>query len=328
MPLPTPSPTPSPTATPVTDINFAAAADGETSASVERSLAAEVATASAEYLEETTANASEQTVSAKKAFFRAMESPSEAEVDLVSVREALAAASDAYHKAEAAIFLVDPYSIEELRLQPDPFGVGVPGSPEDKITSEVASLIKKMEKMLSRPLKAEDAPALFDLAQNLGAKIDELEAGLKGFADAWQENTKENFRSKFFLNSAEGAVARIFQGLLAVTGEVIPARLDGEQNNQLEISAGLDAVKDIYLGSDEPTANEPSPHLLVEQASIVQAALTRASIARSVALAELLQIFPDDKPLRGQLRTSLEDVTRQLTLAAQSLGIVIITSED
>jgi acetyl-CoA carboxylase carboxyltransferase component len=45
------------------------------------------------------------------------------------------------------------------------------------------------------------------------------------------------------------------------------------------------------------------------------------------ALAGVLDIMPENQKLRADLASSLADVTRQLALAAQSLGIVIVTEE-
>jgi hypothetical protein len=41
----------------------------------------------------------------------------------------------------------------------------------------------------------------------------------------------------------------------------------------------------------------------------------------------VLEISPDNQNLRKELASSLADVTRQLILAAQSLGIVIVSEE-
>ena len=112
-----------------------------------------------------------------------------------------------------------------------------------------------------------------------------------------------------------------------MTGDVLPGLLGVAATNPAEISERLAAVKELYTGSPEAAAGSPSLQLLVQEAAPVQAALTRASIARAAALAGVLEISPDNQSLRKELESSLADVTRQLTLAAQSLGIVIVDEE-
>lgn len=321
-PTPSPTPTPTPTPTPSSSVSLSSAAFA---APAEGSLAARVATAGAEYFEGVTAAAVEETMSVRRAISRAAEVPAEAGSQLLEAQKSLSAASDAYRKAEATVFMVDPDSVEELRAQPDPLRAASQGG-RDETMAELAAALEKMDALLARPLDAGKAETLLAEAQGVGAKIDKLEAGLRGLADAWSADDAKNFRQQFFLSSSMEAVARMFQGLLAMTGDLVPGRLSSP-DDPAEISSRLTAVKEIYLGDKEGTEQQPSPHLLVQQASVVQAALTRASIARAAALAGVLELAPQDDRLRAQLGTSLADVTRQLTFAAESLGIVIVAQK-
>jgi hypothetical protein len=319
-PTPTPSPTPSPT--PLVD--FGAAADSVSSVEA-LSAAAQVANASADFFEVTTAQAAEESASAARSLSRALAAPSEASAQLPSTKKSLSKAADAYRRAEASVFLVDPESAAELHAQPDPLGAGAPGG-RDESMAELHTALEKMESLLSRPINAETGGLLLAEAQSIAAKIDELEAGLRGMAEAWRDDAVGNFRGKFFLSSPEAAVARLFQGALAMTGDVLPAMLaDPEQSE--EIAARLSSVMSLYAGITDTEETAPSLQLLVEEVSPVQAALTRASLARAAALAGLLEINPNNQDLRTALEASLEDSTRQLILSAKSLGIVIIDGE-
>ncbi|MFM8885628.1 MAG: hypothetical protein ACKOKC_04340 [Chthoniobacterales bacterium] len=41
----------------------------------------------------------------------------------------------------------------------------------------------------------------------------------------------------------------------------------------------------------------------------------------------MFELSPGNEPVADQLSPALQDVTRQLTAAAQSLGIVVVTGE-
>ena len=322
-PTPAPSPSPTPTPEPLADLSFSRDA---AAVPLESSPSARVAAASAEFFEDATAQAASGTTSVRRALARAVEVPSEAASQLREAKASLSDAAEAYRKAEASVFLVDPESTAELRAQPDPLRAGTPGA-RDKTLADLSASLAKMDELLSRPLNQTSAALLLSEAQSAGTKIVELETGLAGMAEAWADGDEANFRRQFFLASAEGAVARVFQGALAMTGDVLPGMLAGAETNPAEISERLAAVKELYTGSPEAASDSPSLQILVQETAPVQAALTRASIARAAALAGVLEISPDNQNLRKELVSSLADVTRQLTLAAQSLGIVIVAEE-
>ena len=322
-PTPTPSPTPSPTPTPIINLGTPTATDSSDTGEV--SAATQVAAAGAEFFEAATLEAAAETSSARSALSRALQSPAEAAGHVRSAKKSLARAANAYGKAEASVFLVDPESEDELRAQPDPLHAGVPGA-RDEVVAGLCASLGCLEGLLSRPVTSESAARLIAEAQNVGTKITRLEAGLRGMSDAWRPDDKGNFRSKFFLPSGEGAVARLFQGALAMTGDVLPGLVSGAADTA-EVTARLAAVKELYAGGGEAPPGSPSLQNLVAGVSPLQAALARASLARAVALAGVLELDPGNRNLRGELIASLEDTTRQLTLAAQSLGISVITEE-
>ena len=314
---PTPSPTPTPTPS---ELSVAAGSAGESEAVP---TSASVASATAEYFADVTDAAAEETSVARRALALAVDSPASAVENLREVKKSISAARAAYRKAEAAIFLVDPESAEELRAQPDPLGAGAPGG-SSLLMHELAGSIDIMEDLLSRPLDSSVAGNLLAEARVVGTKIGELDRGLRGLAGAWTAGDADNFRGRFFLASPEMAAARVFQGLIAMTGDALPDRIDSSERGPEEISGRLAAVREIYLGRD---GGAPALHQLVVESSPLQAALARASIARADALAGVLEVFPDDSSVRTQLAAALDEVTRQLIFAAEVIGIEIVDTE-
>jgi hypothetical protein len=327
--VPLPTPTPSPTATPTpTPVTLAAAAADVTGAPSENSLNAQVATASADLFAATTSEASKNASNLRDALSTAQEGGESLADNLAQVKKSLKATRSAYLKSEAAVFFVDPDSTAELLSQPDPFGAGSPDG-EASALDELQSALSGLEALLDGPLDSSRAADLLVKARSVSTALEKTETGLALMFEAWRPGETANFRAEYFLASSEGAVARIFQGLMAVTGDVLPVVLTAEeQDNAADIASRFAGVRDVYLGK-EVSAGEirPSLHALVERASPLQAALTRASLARAVALASVLEITPDNEAAKSQLSPALQDLTRQLELAANSLGIVIVTED-
>lgn len=316
-PTPTPTPTPTPSPTPVlTNIL-------STQSLSVSPLSVRVAQAEAGYFEEVTSTAAEETTAAREALSRAVEDPAGASHQVRTAKASLAAAADAYRKSEAAIFFAVPESPGELRAQPDPLQVAT-GGMRDEALEELSVALDKMNETLSSPSGIPDATTLLLEAKDIAAKAEKLETGFRSLAEAWKGDAADNFRGKYFLPSPEGAVARVFQGLLAMTGDLLPGRLTTSAGDPEEISMRLRAVREIYLGENEGGEARPALHLLVGKASPVQAVLARASLIRATALAEVLGVFPDNDPVRSQLSAALEDLTRQLSLSAEALGIRVV----
>lgn len=320
--FPTPIPTPTPTPTPLV---ISAVANEAAVEPVAASLAAQVASTAADALASSTADAAKNTAAIRK-FLSAVHGDSQADISEISqAKKSLAAARDASRKAEAAVFFVDPESADELRAQPDPLGIGsVEG--EQRSIEELQSSLEKLEALLADSRDAAKAGALLAAAKDVSSRVDQLESGMRAMAGAWETGDAANFRSKYFLSSPESAVARIFQGLLALAGDLLPANLaEGGTDLLPDIVSRVAAVREIYLGRADSADQGPALHALVQEASPLQAALTRASIARASALASVLEITPGNETAKAQLSPALEDVTRQLTQAAASLGIVVTT---
>ena len=323
LPFPTPTPRPTPTPTP-TPVSLSAASVDEQAVVP---LAARVARSVADYFTAATADASQGSGSVKTSLSVPNAGSGDFADRVSRAKDLLAVARQAYRKSEAAVFFVDPDSAEELRAQPDPFGVASPAV-DNKAIEKLEAALTKLEDLLDGSIDSSNAGALLVEAKSVAAELANLEKGLREMADAWTPQDLANFRAKYFLESPESAVARIFQGLLAMTGDLLPAGLaSDEENSSSDTAARVNAVREIYLGAVDGAESDVSLHALVQQASPVQAALTRASIARAVALASVLELSPGNESVADQLSPALQDVTRQLTAAAQSLGIAVVASE-
>lgn len=323
-PVPFPTPTPTPTPTPITLAAQAAATSTENSPSAPQSMSARVASSVARYFAVATSEASSDASDFSRALSSGQDDATELAAALGQAREALARLRAAYRKAEPAIFFVDPESEDELRAQPDPFGSGSP-SGDDGTMAGLDAVLGRLENLLDEPLDASAAGTLLVEAKSAAASIEKIQAGIDAMASAWTPESGGNFRSDFFLPSPEQAVARIFQGLLAVTGDLLPSALvaDPADSPRGDLALRLAAVREIYAGTEDENGDAVSLHELVRQVSPVQAALTRASIVRATALATLLEIAPEGGAPESELLPALDDVTRQLTFSARALGIVI-----
>lgn len=349
---PTPTATPSPTATPDTGTDTdtdtdtstassdsstaeAAAADTDaTSESASKSSTgatdnvsfASVALAEAEYLEDATALAAEEAASSRLAVEQATGNEAEARSLLLQAAESLSLASSAYLKAESAVFFVDPGSKEELIAQPDPLGSGALGGSVDEL-DDLTKALEEIDQLLTQPLNREAVERAMREVESISPKISDLETSLRGFANAWTASDQDNFRNAFFLYPPEEAVARIFQGLLALSGDILPARLSATKESTSGMYESLGGVREMYIGPVAELDNSSSLYALVDQKSPIQAALTRASLARAVALAGVLDVVPESDSTREQLQAALSDLTKQLTLSAESIGIVIVEDQ-
>ena len=323
-PVPFPTPTPTPTPTPITLAAQVAAISTENSPSSPPSISARVASSAARYFAAATSEARSGASDLRRALSSGQDDAAELSDTLGQAREALARLRAAYRKAEPAIFFVDPESEDELRAQPDPFGSGSP-SGDDGTMADLDAVLGRLEILLDGPLDSSAAGTLLIEAKSAAASVEKIQAGLDAMVSAWTPESAGNFRSDFFLPSPEQAVARIFQGLLAVTGDLLPSALaaDPAVVHRGDFALRLAAVREIYAGAEDENGTAVSLHELVRQVSPVQAALTRASLVRATALATLLEIAPEDGAPESELLPALDDVTRQLTFAASTLGIVI-----
>lgn len=257
---------------------------------------------------------------------RVMSSPASAEDELPAAGASLFSARAFYQQAEGAVFYVDPDSEEELLAQPDPIGSAVGDSGADAF-GEIASRLDELCEIADSGLTEKNALKALATLQELMILGDQLETDLGIFAASWRTDDEANFRARYFLPSPERAVARIFQGMLAISGDVLPRRwLGGTMIDPHEVGGRVRALDVIYSGRADPDGGVSSPGIrdLVDAASPEQDAAVRTVLARTVALSDALVLAPESAETRRQLLAALEDLTFQLTLAGKSLGIEIV----
>ncbi|MEX1111543.1 MAG: imelysin family protein [Chthoniobacterales bacterium] len=321
VPLPRPDPTPSPSPTP--EVQFAESSRVATSAS-EVTLEEQVAVANADLVTSATSAAVGEATAFERATRRLAVAPVSSAGDWATARESLAAAKRAYRKTEAAIFYVDPESPDELAAQPDPFGAAAAALDASHAFAEVDRRLAKLGRLTAGATGGDVLGEVIETLSELAAWSGRLRTDLQSLADAWDPAAAAGFREKYFLASPEHAVARIFQGLLAQSGDVLPRRLVDRALAPAEVSGRTDALQDLYLGITEEYPEGRGPHDLVFAVAPAQAMATYGAIAQAVAWAEALALAPGNSDARRQLQAALEQATRQLELAASALGIRIV----
>ena len=191
----------------------------------------------------------------------------------------------------------------------------------------ISSRLKELHEIAEAGLSEKNVLKALTTMQELIVLGDQLETDLGMFAASWKTDDETNFRARYFLPSPERAVARIFQGMLAISGDVLPKRwLGGTMIDPHEVGGRVRALEVIYAGRAGSDGGVSSPGIrdLVDAASPEQDAAVRAVLARTVALSDALALAPESAETRRQLLVALEDLTFQLTLAGKSLGIEIV----
>ncbi len=325
LPLPRPSPTPTPSPTP--EVQFAEATSFAVPAT-EVTPSGQVAVANADLVTSASAGALEEAATFERAVRRLAVAPVSAAGEWPVAVASFAAAQRAYQTTEAAIFYVDPESPEELAAQPDPFGAGAAALDAGDAFAEVNRRLAKLARLTAARNGEDVLGEVIETLPELAAWSGRLRTGLQSLADAWDPAAAAGFREKYFLASPEQAVARIFQGLLAQSGDVLPRRLADEALVPAEVSGRTDALRDLYLGITAEHPEGRGPHDLVFAAAPAQAMATYGAIAQAVAWAEALALAPGNSDARRQLQAALEQATRQLELAAAALGIRIVKAPE
>jgi hypothetical protein len=319
VPLPRPSPTPTPSPTPV--IEFSEAASAPTPTRV--TLTEQIALANADLVTSASAAAVEQATKFESTARKAAAAPASAAGDLSGAIDSLAKAKRSYQKTEAAVFYVDPSSVEELSAQPDPLGAGVEDYTVDAF-AETERRLKKLARLSVGEMNEKKLQEILTALPELAGWSGRLRADMQAIAEAWAPGSAANFRERYFLASPEAAVARIFQGLLAQSGDVLPRRwLQGAVIAD-EVTGRTDALRDLYLGISEENRDGKGLHDLVFAAAPAQAMATYGAIAQAAALADALALAPTNEETRRQLLVALENVTRQLELSAAAVGIKVV----
>lgn len=323
VPLPRPSPTPTPSPTPVIEFSEAAAAPTSTRVT----LTEQVALANADFVTSASAAAVEQAARFESAARKAAVAPVSASGDLAEAIDSLAQAKRSYQKTEAAVFYVDPESVEELSAQPDPLGAGI----EDYTVDAFAEIERRLEKLAlltAEEMNEEKLQQVLATLPELAGWSGRLRSDMLAIAEAWAPGAASNFRERYFLASPETAVARIFQGLLAQSGDVLPRRWLRGAVIPDEVTGRTDALRNLYLGISEKNPGGKGLHDLVFAAAPAQAMATYGAIAQAAALADALALAPNNEETRRQLLASLENVTRQLEFSAAAVGIQIVEADE
>ena len=319
VPLPQPSPTPTPSPTPVVQFTEAAAALTTTS----ETLTEQVASANADLMSAASAEAAEEAARFESAARKAAAAPVSASGDLAEAIDSLAQAKRSYQKTEAAVFYVDPDSVEELSAQPDPLGAGVEDYTADAF-AEVERYLNKLARLTAGEINEDKLQEILAALPELAGWSGRLRADMQAIAKAWDPGAASSFRERYFLASPEEAVARIFQGLLAQSGDVLPRRWLRGAVTPDEVTGRTDALRDLYLGISEENPDGKGLHDLIFAAAPAQAMATYGAIAQATALADALALAPANEETRRQLLVALENVTRQLELSAAAVGIQVV----
>lgn len=290
-----------------------------------------VAEANAELLSDATANAAEEVSNFAAVVESAAADPVSTASDFTAAVESLSAANQSYCLAEASVFYVDPESADELNAQPDPLGAASGESASNAFT-EMSTMLNEIAAATKGDLDAAALDKVLLIVRDLATRSRQLSGDMEELAAAWRESDT-SFRERYFMASPENAVARIFQGLLAMSGDVLPNRwlaADGTATDTVpaaaDISGRVDALRDMYLGAgaDGSSADTPGLGDLVAAVSPLRAAATEVAIAQAAALAKALEFSPDNAETKRQLLFSLGEVTKQLTLSAETLGIRVV----
>ncbi len=313
---PSPSPSPSSSPSPSPSPSPSSAALQVTSSSLE------VAAGNAELLEAATALAAEEAGNFNEAMQRVASSPADAAEEFAGAVKSLSAVQQSYRQAEAAVFYVDPSSVDELNAQPDPLGAGSAEATSDSL-SEISAMLKDLSAAAKSDLDGEAIDKILPVLGSLASRSQQLSGEMEQLAAAWRDSDS-SFRERYFMASPENAVARIFQGLLALSGDVLPNRwMSAGVPAADEIVGRIDALRSIYVGGRDDGSAGDTPGLddLVSAISPLRAAAAEASIAQAAALSKALKFSPENAETRRQLLMALDEVTRQLTLSAEALGI-------
>ena len=327
VPLPRPSPTPTPSPSPSPSIQFAEAASSTLTSSAQAPLATRVAAANADLITSASATAAAEAASFERAARRAAASPSGSATELSAAVESYSSAKRSYQRAEAAVFYVNPESTDELSAQPDPLGAGALVPVVDAF-AEIDTQLEKLARLMADGIDEDSIGEVLGILPDLAGWSGRLRSDMEAIARAWDPGAPDSFRQRYFLAAPELAVARIFQGLLAQSGDVLPGRRLGGVIKPAEVTGRTGALRDLYLGVTEESPAGEGLHDYVYAAAPAQAMATYGAIAQAAALAEALALAPRNEETRRQLLGALENVTRQLELSAAAVGIRIVETAD
>jgi hypothetical protein len=161
---------------------------------------------------------------------------------------------------------------------------------------------------------------------------------METLAVSWQATDPGAFRRKYFLASPSTAIGRIFQGTLAVSGDLLPnywleksAAWSDASPPVAEVAGRFRALRNIFAGRAAQYREVTGPGLvdLVREKSPWQADATLRALETSLRIAEHLSVATGDPSVaRALLSAQAELVTSELTRSAGALGIRIIEVPD
>jgi hypothetical protein len=290
-----------------------------------------VAETNADLMAKASRDAEEQATSLQKAVasFVQSESPQES---LSLARVSMSLAREAYQQAEPSIFYVDPEAPQELASLPDPLRVGTPRSEIGKL-GQMARTLQELESLTAIGFTKQVDP-IVSRWLTLRSQTSSLRKELDRLADGWDEAEDSAFRQRFFLRSTPNAIARIFQGIIAVSGDLLPnywLRPGGGWSDARpplpEVIGRLRAIRNIYAGRavEYGLAEGPGLFDLVQERAPEQAGITLRSVDNALLMAEQLALTPGDAAqARALLLYLSEEVTQSLIKSAGALDIVIV----
>jgi hypothetical protein len=237
------------------------------------------------------------------------------DADLSAENLTLATAFHAFLQAESAVYYPDPEAAEEWAR---PFGSlnsetlipETPGfAPVKQLLAEYPSLPRA-----SYGIPGARGQAL----ETLKAETLALRTSLLDFAAAWEPDSPDNFRNRTFLADCPAAIKKIFQGLLAVTDQLILER-SAASSDRDRLIGRLEGIKVIYDGQYDTlqytTVWTPGLKVLVQRSKPSAAADLSDTIDR------LLESWRNSAPLPDEDHSpSLEDLRKQIIAAAERLG--------
>jgi hypothetical protein len=278
--------------------------------------------ANAELIGASSASAVERAGDVGRLLARTLTSPSTAATELSAAEQALADALASYQQAEGAVFYVDPGVPEELSAQPDPLSAAGEELRPDAFR-EIAVRLERLKKFAEEGFRESELSEASAAMAEVAALTVRLETDLAALAAAWEPGDGGNFRASRFLASTPWAVARILQGMLAISGDVLPRKWLGTEApvDPPQVRGRVRALEVMFAGGPE---GAPGLRALIAVKSPGQAAALEAALARAAALSDALQEGPADGETRRQLLAALDAVTRELTRAAEGLGIEIV----
>lgn len=275
-----------------------------------------------------------QAASLEKTISHIPDEPDSAASAVFAANQSLASLRKSYQRLEPSIFYVDPDSAAELLALPDPLLAGTTEPKADQLELMARSL-ENLSSLLQGG-GGDRIGKIVSVWRYLQGESSYLLERLARFSPSWKAADPNNFRNGIFLASSRTAIGRIFQGIIAVSGDVIPnywLEKSGawrEVNPPIsEIAGRFRAVSDTYLGCGEDGEAVDGLFALVRQRSAIQADRTLLALEQSILLAEQLAAergYTEES--RILLKIQAEKVTNELILSAKALDIqFLVTSE-